>query len=345
VSRTTTADPCAGTQAATLAEVTRRDVHTGAQLAESSHAGHLVVCGPGGRVVATLGEENRPTFVRSSVKPFQAVACLEVLAAAGAGSGQPSHQEVAVAWSSHRGEAAQLAAVRELLARSSTPETALTCPRAVAEADPGAAPTRLQHNCSGKHALFALAGSVLGVRGPELLAPEGPLQQRVLTVLAEMLGPAVAIGTDGCGAPAVAVPLRALASGYQRLLTDPRCADVRAAGQAHPLLVGGHGRLESALNAAGVVAKVGAEGLYAAAWTDGRGQPWSVAVKAEDGAVRGVAAAVIALLQGLEVVPPGTWEPPPPLGGGRPVGEVRVTAAVSGILTVVADAGWSGPRG
>lgn len=328
-----------------LAQVTRRDVRTGADLVESSHAGHLVVCGPGGQVVASLGEPARTTFVRSSVKPFQATACLEVLAAAGAGSGELSPQEVAVAWSSHRGEAQQLAAVRELLARSGTSETALTCPRAAAEADPGAAPTRLQHNCSGKHALFALAGSALGVRGPELLAPEGPLQQRVLTVLAEVLGPAAAIGTDGCGAPAVAVPLRALASGYQNLLTDPRCAGVRAAGQAHPLLVGGHGRLESALNAAGVVAKVGAEGVYAAAWTDRHGQPWSLAIKAEDGSVRGVAAALIALLQGLEVVPPATWEPPPPLGGGQPVGKVRATAAVAGVVAAVADAGWSGPRG
>ncbi len=328
-----------------LAEVTRRDARTGVEVVESSHAGHVVVCGPGGRVVAAVGDAERITYARSAVKPFQAAACLQVLADRGAAEAGPSLREVAVAWSSHRGEPAHLAAVMTLLSRSGTRATELTCPPASPEADPGAVPTRLQHNCSGKHALFALAGASLGVDGAELIDPDGALQHRVLAFLAEALGPPAAVGTDGCGAPAVAVPLRALAVGFQRLLIDPRAARVRRAGAAHPLLIGGHGRLESACNAAGVLAKVGAEGVYAAAWQDAHGHPWSLAAKAEDGAVRGVAAVVAALLTGLGVIAAGTWTPPPPLGGGRPAGVVRPTEVVAEVRAAVAgtapEAGWA----
>ena len=97
---------------------------------------------------------------------------------------------------------------------------------------------------------------------------------------------------------------------------------------AQPQLVGGEGRLESALLAAGVMAKVGAEGSYAVGWRDRDGRPGGLAVKAADGSTRGVAAAAIALLEQLGVVPEGVWEPPPPLGGGAPVGQVRAAPAV-----------------
>ena len=58
------------------------------------------------------------------------------------------------------------------------------------------------------------------------------------------------------------------------------------AGLAHPALVGGEGRVESALLAAGVVAKTGAEGVYGAGWVQG-GTAHGVALKGEDGDVRG----------------------------------------------------------
>ena len=320
--------------------MTRRDQRTGAQVVESSHLGHLVVCGPDGRVVAARGSSERVTFVRSAIKPLQAAACLEVLTEHGSPDDVPSLRELAVAWSSHRGEPDHLAAVTDLLARSGTPASALTCPAAVPEADPGAAPSRLRHNCSGKHALFALAGAALGVSGPALLDPGSPLQRRVLGSLSQALGEPIAVGTDGCGAPAVAVPLHRLAAGFQRVLTDPRCDRVREAGAAHPQLVGGQGRLESALCAAGVTAKVGAEGVYVAAWGDRARGAWSLAIKAEDGAVRGVAAVTSALLVALEVVPAATWEPPPPLGGGRPAGVVRpVGGVVEGVVDAVVAAG------
>ena len=322
-----------------LTEVTRRDVRDGREVVESVHAGHLVVAGADGQVLARLGDPDATVFVRSAAKPFQATACLEVL---GEQADAVSDAEVAVAWASHRAEPRHLAQVRRLLARSLTPAVELTCTPAVGEADPGAAPAALSNNCSGKHAMFALAGRVLGVAGPDLLNPGQELQRRVLGVLGEALGPARAVGTDGCGAPAVAGPLATLAVAYGRLAVEARWARVREAGLAHPGLVGGYGRLESALLAAGVVAKVGAEGVYGVGWTAPDGTGRGLAVKAADGSVRGAAEAVVAVVEALGVVPTGCWVSPPPLGGGRPAGVVRCAPPVMRLVATLRREGLTG---
>lgn len=319
-----------------LAEVTRRDVVSGREVVESVHSGHLAVVDGDGAVVAAVGDADQVVYVRSAAKPFQATACRRLLGADAATLGDA---EVAVAWASHRGEPAQLDAVGRLLERSGTPPEQLTCPPAVPEADPAAKPGRLLHNCSGKHALFALAGRRLGVTGPELLDPEGPLQQRILAELADWLGPASAVGVDGCGAPAVAVPLVRLAHAYARLVDAPDAAAVREAGLRHPGLVGGDGRLESALLAAGVLAKPGAEGVYGIGWSGRDGRPRGMAVKAADGNARGASAAAIRVLLDLGVVAEGTWSPPPPLGGGRPAGVVRAAAPVRALAAGTTETG------
>ena len=304
-----------------LVETTRRDVGGGEHVVESRHRGHLVVVSPGEQ--AALGDPGHLTFVRSAAKPFQATACLELLDDA-----PLTDDELAVAWASHRGEPRHLEAVRALLSRSSTSPTGLTCPRATPQDEPGAEPARLAHNCSGKHALFALAGRALGVVQEDLLDPVGPLQTHVLAHLDEALGPTRAVGVDGCGAPAVAVPLEGLARGFLRLVTDDRYRPVRRAGLTRPDLVGGTDRLESALLAHGVVAKPGAEAVFGAAWLDDEGGPWAVALKVEDGASRAASACLHALVAELGVVPSDVWSPPPVLGGGRPEGVVRAAPPV-----------------
>lgn len=307
------------TPGAPIAEVTRRDVRTGREVVESVHTGHLVVVTRGGDVEVAHGEPERSVYLRSTAKPFQAAACLELLEP----GEHPSDAELAVAWSSHRAEPRHLTAVLALLSRSGTPPSALTCPPAVGEHDPAGAPTRLRRDCSGKHALFALVGARMGVRGPAVIDPDGPVQRAVLGLVDELLGPACAVAVDGCGAPAVARPLTAVAQGFAALAVDTRLAAVRRAGLTHPDLVGGRGRLETALLARGVVAKIGAEGVFGAGWIGPDGTARGLAVKAADGAHRASTAATIGLLEARGVVPVGTWAPPPPLGGQRPEGRVR----------------------
>lgn len=313
------------TPVAELVEVTRRERQRGDELVESVHHGVLVVVGPDHEVVASLGDPQRPTFLRSAVKPFQATACLESLAVSGP---SPGAQEIAVACASHRSEPRHLDVVRRLLQRSGTAPDRLTCPPAAGVDDPAATPVRIRHNCSGKHALFALAGTEMGAGRATWLDPDGPLQTAVLQVLDETVGPLRAVGVDGCGAPAVVAPLVGLARGFTRLATEERFIAVREAMLAHPELVGGSDRPETALLAEGILAKPGAEGVFGAAFTDARGDAYGVALKVLDGASRASATALVGLLEEHGMVPRATWTSPSPTGGGRPVGQVRIGAAL-----------------
>lgn len=323
---------------ALLAEVTRTASFSGGtELVESRHHGHLVVTGPDGAVLRAAGDPDRVTFVRSTAKPFQATACLEVL---GDDAARLSDAEVALSWASHRGEPIHLRAARQLLERSGTDPDELTCPPSGSEDDPTLPSARIQHDCSGKHALFALAGLGLGSHRDQLLDPDGPLQRRVLDATADALGPAAAIAIDGCGAPTVAVPLVALARAFAALAEGGRWQRVRDAGLAWPVLVGGQGRLETALLGAGLVAKVGAEGVFAAGWYAPDGTPRGLAVKVEDGSPRAGEVAAHAALVAAGAVPaavPGAvseaaWSPPDVLGGSRPVGRVRPAATLVAYL-------------
>lgn len=198
------------TGAAPLVEVTRRDVRTGIEQLESVHLGHLALIDVDGTLEHAVGDPHAVVFPRSAVKPLQAAACLELLDTAGVSL---TTEEVAVGWASHRAEPAQLDAVRALLARAGlegdAAEEVLTCPRAGVPDDASAPRSHLAHNCSGKHALFALTAHALGLGGggradrEVVLAHDGPLQSRILATIAEWTGPAHAVGVDGCGAPAV----------------------------------------------------------------------------------------------------------------------------------------------
>jgi L-asparaginase II len=96
--------------------------------------------------------------------------------------------------------------------------------------------------------------------------------------------------------------------------------------RAHPVVIGGTGRDVSELMSAvpGLVAKEGAEGVYAAALPDGR----AMAVKVDDGAMRPlpVLLAGVLLRWGRDGDVVSRWAAPPILGGGRQVGEIRMVA-------------------
>jgi L-asparaginase II len=105
------------------------------------------------------------------------------------------------------------------------------------------------------------------------------------------------LGIDGCSAPNFAVPLRAMALMYARLVQPPGWLDIatRAASArivramtAHPSMVEGRGELDTELMEActgRIVSKVGAEGVYTAGIMPCEQFPkgLGVAFKIEDG--------------------------------------------------------------
>jgi L-asparaginase II len=304
-------------------------------LEESVHAGDVAVVGVDGEVRAAAGDPDRRVFARSAMKPLQAAASLSLAPF------DFTDREVAVMCGSHNAEWVHLQAVRLLLARAGVPESDLQCPPArpreeqALEEDP--VRRRIYSDCSGKHGAMLAACRAQGWPAATYRHPEHPLQQAVLrTVLAVTGLPSVTVGVDGCGVPVHGLPLRSMAAIYARMADPGRWGEVaphvtrvtRAMG-AHPYLVGGRDRVDTAVMQAvpGVVVKGGAEGLLCAAVL---GVGLGVAVKVRDGSPRAAGPALIRALRALgaldeeDVDRLGAFARPPVLGGGRPVGEVVV---------------------
>ena len=191
----------------------------------------------------------------------------------------------------------------------------------------GGGKERILQNCSGKHAGMLATCVINGWPTETYQQPDHPLQQTISGVIASLTGESIGhVGVDGCGAPAHAVSLTALARGFAAVATAPAGTppgSVRAAMTAHPDLVGGTGRDVTALMASvsGLVAKDGAEGVLAAALPDGAPSPSSCPM----GRGEGFAAVVLAALDrlGADTAGAEVLRSSAVLGGGRPVGEAR----------------------
>jgi L-asparaginase II len=316
---------------------------------ESRHRGAIAIADPTGRLAWSCGDVEHPIYPRSAVKMLQALTLVE---AGGADAFELGDQELALACASHSGEPFHVEAVRAWLARIGLDENALACGAPIG---PDGRPlTRAHHNCSGKHAGFLTDARQLGANPKGYERPDHPVQQRVLSAIAEIAGVArdrMRVAVDGCTAPAVALPLRALATAVARIadpsgLSPDRAAAARrldAAVKAKPLYVAGTGRACTALiQAAGGSAsvKTGAEGVFVAVLS---GLGLGVALKVDDGAPRASETAIAALLVALGVAQDdaavGALAHGPVLNSvGEPVGVRRASAWLARRLSAQAAA-------
>ncbi len=289
----------------------------------------MVSLDPSGGQVLVRGDVDVPIFPRSATKPLQVVAMMRC------GLSLPP-ADLALAAASHSGEPVQVARVRALLNAAGLTESDLRCPASLPLSEAAAAailragggPTAAQMNCSGKHAAMLL--TCVAADWPTHGYPdaEHPLQRAICAAIEDLTGgPSPAVGVDGCGAPVYAVSLRGLARAFSRLVragegTAERC--VADAMRQHPDLVGGVGRDVTDLMAGvpGLLAKDGAEGVYAAALPSGA----AVAVKVDDGAARARLPVLVRELRRLGAAGDALdrLSELPVFGGGVPVGSVRV---------------------
>ncbi len=318
-----------------------------AGLVESRHRGAFVISRNDGSVVAQAGAIDASVFPRSSYKMMQSLALVESGAADAFGV---SDKELALACASHSSEPMHVGAVDAWLRRLGLDDNDLECgphaPFDDAARDVlirvGEAPRRAYNNCSGKHAGFLTLAKHLDVSTKGYIAPDLPVQIMVRETISRVCGvapDAFHAGTDGCAAPNLAMPLRALALGFARMATGEGldAATYTAARRlfgaqvAYPELMSGTGRACAALisaSAGRAVVKTGAEGVYGGLVPDlGLG----IALKIDDGAKRASEAAIAALLTALDVVAAddpavrALTSPPWLNTRGVPVGEGRVT--------------------
>ncbi|MFS3126768.1 asparaginase [Nocardioides sp. Bht2] len=258
-------------------------------LLEGTHHGSVVALAADGSVEWSKGDPDAVVLPRSCNKPLQAAAMVRL-------GLMLEPRLLALASASHSGEPFQVAAVREILALAGLDETALHNPadwpldshfeRELIAA--GGEQTRLQMNCSGKHAAMLLTCQVNGWPIDDYLDPGHPLQQAIATTFAELTGQPVGHeAIDGCGAPLLGTSLVGLATAFSRLATAAEGTAEHAVATAirdFPEYVSGTRRDEYLVLRAipGAIAKAGAEACHVLALADGS----AFALKIADGGIR-----------------------------------------------------------
>jgi L-asparaginase II len=268
-----------------MADAIRVLVRRGATV-ESVHVVHAVAVRDGA-VVAERGDASLVTFMRSSAKPFQALPLVRAVPELGEG-------ELAIACASHLASHEQLEAVRSLLRRAAANEDDLAC------GPEGQPPSRLKHNCSGKHAGMLLLCRAQGWPTEGYRLPRHPVQAGALSVLAATVDTRpeeLPTAVDGCGVVTFAMPLERMALAFSRFAALEGGARVVAAMRAHPLFIRGPGAADTVLmqELDGWIAKGGAEGLMCAAGPGALG----VALKVADGNARAIPTALSSFLSDL----------------------------------------------
>jgi L-asparaginase II len=292
-----------------IVEVCRGDIR------ESTHRVHAAVMDSDGRLRAFAGDPTLVTYLRSGAKPFQAAPLVRDGAVDRFGLGL---DELALCCGSHSGEPRHLEAAASMLLKVGLDAEMLACgPHPPVHeqtrrdlAEEGLEPVRLHNNCSGKHVGMLALARCHGWETAGYHRPEHPVQGRIITEMSKWASvpyEAIALGVDGCGVATFALSLEQMALAYARFAGAARAGErdastVVTAMTDHPEMVGGEGRLCTALmqeTNGRLIAKAGAEGLYCVGVP---GAELGLAVKIEDGSSRAVGPAILSILRQLDLI-------------------------------------------
>ena len=271
---------------------------------ESRHIVHAAVCDERGRVLSVAGNAETATFIRSALKPFQA---LGVTTTGTLESYKLSDRDLAIITSSHKGTIEQVRQVFNILWRADIDPSVLQCPIPPGKRSP------LEYNCSGKHAGMLAVCQQRNWSLHNYLQRKHPVQQLILNKIAEVLRmPAAEFinAHDDCGAPTYLMQLGQMASLYARLASRDNLDMERIvrAMTHHPEMVAGDGEFDTELmrlTPGELVSKSGAEGVQCLGML---GEGMGLAIKVIDGAKRAKYAVAIHLLQQLGWITPSTAE-------------------------------------
>ncbi|MEM7193674.1 MAG: asparaginase [Pseudomonadota bacterium] len=297
-----------------LAEVCRRGI------VESVHRGSALVVNYRGDAVLALGDVERNIYPRSSLKFFQSIPLVE--------SGAADHYELtqpdlSLACASHNAETFHVEAVQRWLGKLKLTAEDLECGPALPMHEPtaqtllksGDSGSRLHMNCSGKHTGMLTMARYLGEPTQGYSLYEHAVQQIWLQSVSTLLQENALDypwERDGCGMPAVCMPMRSLAIGFARFsLVEPdgipssmqnAIQRLTLALRTHPEMMAGTQRCCTAVireTSGEVLVKTGAEAVFGGVIPKcGLG----FAIKIDDGNPRGSEVALGALLGRLGVM-------------------------------------------
>jgi len=271
---------------------------------ESRHIVQAAVCDERGRILSVSGNAETATFVRSALKPFQALA---VTTTGTLERYDLNDRDLAIITSSHKGTIEQVRQAFNILWRSDVDPLALQCPI------PEGKRSRLEYNCSGKHAGMLAVCQQCHWPLNNYLQRKHPVQQLILSKVSELLRmPAEEFisAHDDCGAPTYLMQLGQMASLYAQLASRSNLDLERIirAMTNYPALVAGEGEFDTELmrlTPRELVSKAGAEGVQCIARL---GEGMGLAIKVMDGAKRAKHAVAIHVLRQLGWISPSAAE-------------------------------------
>ncbi|MCY7392746.1 MAG: asparaginase [Leptolyngbyaceae cyanobacterium CAN_BIN12] len=273
-------------------------------LVESTHRVQAVVSDDRGRILSVAGSAETATFIRSALKPFQALAVTTTGTLERYGL---SDRDLAIICSSHRGTVEQVRQAFNILWRADIDPSALQCPIPEGKKSP------LEYNCSGKHAGMLAVCQQRNWTLNSYLQPNHPVQQLILQKIAEILGmpgEEFIAARDDCGAPTYFLQMGQMSTLYARLVSGDSLDMERIirAMVHHPVLVAGEGEFDTELmrlTEGELVSKSGAEGIQCI----GRvGEGMGLAIKVMDGAKRAKHAVAVHLLRQIGWISPSVSE-------------------------------------
>ena len=271
---------------------------------ESIHRAHASICDTKGRTLMKAGLSEYETFIRSALKPFQA---LPFITSGASEKYNFDNKTLALACGSHSGSADQARTAFKLLWNAEIDIKELKCPI------PQNRKSQLQHNCSGKHSAFLATCKKMNWDRESYLMGHHPLQKEIFRRVSELLKiPAEELiaERDDCGAPTLLLRLSQMAILYAHLSRSdqPEFEKITRAMTHYPDFVAGKGYFDSELIKRGhnqIISKGGSEGIQCLGLL---GEGIGLSIKVEDGSKRAKHAVAIHLLRQLEWMTPSALE-------------------------------------
>ncbi|KAL3423050.1 l-asparaginase ii [Phlyctema vagabunda] len=316
-------------------------------IVENRHAVHAAVVDAQGKLLFSVGNPSRMTLARSAAKPAQALTILESGGFKQFGFDDADLALMCASHSSEdkhvaRARAMLLKCHAEEKDLHCGGHPAVSPTVNLGWIKTGYSPTAACSNCSGKHVGMLAAAQAIGADMTTYHLPDNPLQLRVKRVVEELCGlepEGVKWGIDGCNLPTPAFPLQYLGRMYATIAaaadtangaaetvngaTSKRertqnLAQIFQAMASYPDLVGGDGRFCTVLMKVfdGVlIGKIGADACYgigirASEQTRRLGADGAIgiSVKIEDGNVEILYAAVVEILEQLQIGTLEVWQ-------------------------------------
>ncbi len=273
-------------------------------ISESTHQVRAVVSDDCGRTLSVAGDPDTTAFMRSALKPFQALA---VTTSGTLETFGLNDKDLAIICSSHQGETAQTRQVFNILWRSDIDPSLLQCPTTEGKHSP------LQYNCSGKHAGMLAVCRQRHWTLDTYMRRSHPIQQLIIKKIAELLGmPAdeFICARDDCGVPTYSMPLNQMATLYAKLGSGDNLDMERIvrAMTLYPEMIAGDGQFDTELmrlTTGQIISKSGAEGIQCVGKV---GERMGLALKVVDGSKRAKYAAAIYLLKQMGWISPSVAE-------------------------------------